>query len=104
MSAVSPHPVGSLYCMYDSAVLQGEEGSINRYPVECSYFFPPPKIGVGNRAAKLQQMPQDRGAYGGNPEGYALQKGAGGYLVFGYAHPCAKIKCNLVALIIIYIR
>jgi len=83
MSAVSPHAVSSLHRMYDRPALKGEEGSINRYPVESSYFFSPPKVGVGNGTAELQQVTQDYGAHRGDPEGNALQKGAGGCLVFG---------------------
>jgi hypothetical protein len=102
VGAISPHPVGSLYRMYDCPALQGEEGSIERDPIESSYFFPPPEIGVGNRAAELQQVPQDCSSHRGNPQGNASQEGAGGCLVFRHAHRCTDIECNYVALIIIY--
>jgi hypothetical protein len=62
--------------MYDPSALQGQEGSINGYPVERSYFFPPPQICMGNWAAEFQQVAQDYGAHGGDPEGNASQKGA----------------------------
>ena len=73
MCAVSPHPVGSLYSMYDPSALQSEEGSVNRYPVEIPYFFPPPEFGVGNGTAEHQQMAQDYRAHRGDPQRYAAQ-------------------------------
>jgi hypothetical protein len=94
MSAVSPNPVSSLNCMHDCPALQGEESSINSYPVERSYFFPPPQIGVGYRAAQFQQVAEDYGAHWGDPEGNASQKGVCGCLVFGCAHRCPVIECN----------
>jgi hypothetical protein len=54
MGAVPPHPIRSLYRVYDCPALQGKKGSVNRYPVERSYFFSSPEIGVGNRTAEFQ--------------------------------------------------